>query len=123
MRSILQNKDGCCYLCMMLNNDYGPKVVEEHHIVFGTSGRRLSEKYGLKCYLCSDHHRNGKDSAHKNHDIAVRLQDIAQRKFEKHFPNEDWMSIFKRNYKIEHSVEEFKEAVKSNEWGFIPLED
>ena len=30
--------------------------LEEHHIFAGTANRRISEKYGLKVWLCHRHH-------------------------------------------------------------------
>lgn len=57
-KSIIQKKKECI-ICNSLN-------VEEHHVFFGTANRKLSEKYGLKVYLCAEHHRgtrgvHGKD--------------------------------------------------------------
>lgn len=101
MRSILQIADGRCYLCEMLKCDFSPKTVEEHHAIGGTSRRRLSEKYGLKVYLCPDHHRIGKHAVHKNAEVAAVLKDIAQRKFELEFPELDFMAIFSKNYKLD----------------------
>lgn len=98
MHSIMQQKDGCCYLCMLLHFDYGPKAIEEHHVSFGTANRALSEKYGLKVYLCPEHHRTGKESAHMNHDIARLLQQEAQEKFELYNPDLSFLEIFGINY-------------------------
>lgn len=57
-KSIMHNKaDRTCYLCMLLEDDATPKrYLEEHHIFGGQANRRLSEKYGLKVYLCRAHH-------------------------------------------------------------------
>ena len=57
-KSIIQKKKECI-ICNSLN-------AEEHHVFFGTANRKLSEKYGLKVYLCAEHHRgtrgvHGKD--------------------------------------------------------------
>ena len=99
MKSIMQLKDGRCYLCQLLG-DYSEKYVEEHHCIFGTSGRKLSEKYGLKVYLCRFHHTAGKLSVHNNHKIAALLQDKAQREYEKHYPETPFILKFGRNYKL-----------------------
>ena len=99
MKSIMQQKDGSCYLCMKLNCDYGDKVTEEHHAIFGTAQRQLSEDYGLKVYLCLKHHTLGPEAVHNNYKNARLLQAEAQEAFEKHFPEKDFRAIFGKNYK------------------------
>ena len=98
MKSILQKKNGTCYLCMMLHGDYSRKEVQEHHVIFGTANRRLSEKYGLKVYLCLSHHEEGQEAVHRNAEIARMLKAQAQRAFGIRFPGLDWMKIFGKNY-------------------------
>lgn len=101
MKSIMQNKeDHECYLCGKLNNDFSPKWdIEEHHVFFGVANRKLSEKFGLKVYLCGTvHHREGKDSVHKNHDICLMVQQDAQRAFEAKYPDKSFREIFGKNY-------------------------
>lgn len=98
MRSIMQKKDGRCYLCIMLHGDDGQKLTQEHHVLFGTANRRLSEKYGLKVYLCLAHHTEGPEAVHKNAALARALKAKAQKAFREHFPELDWMEIFKKNY-------------------------
>ena len=118
MKSIMQQKDGRCYLCQLLNGDFREKPTEEHHAIFGSSGRALSTKYGLVCYLCHEHHRTSKDAVHQNHDMAALIQDKAQRAFEAEYPDLDFMAIFGRNYKLEEN-----EAKKENNVnGFIKLD-
>lgn len=98
-KSILHNKsDGTCYLCMLLNKDYARRTTQEHHVIFGTANRRLSEKHGLKVYLCLQHHEIGSMAVHNNHDLAELLQIRAQKEFEKRHSHEEWMRIFGRNY-------------------------
>ncbi len=65
-KSILQDQS-CkqCYLCMLLEGDYREKLVEDHHIYFG-SNRRNSEIHGFKVNLCIHHHREGKEAVHQN---------------------------------------------------------
>lgn len=96
----MHSKDRTCYLCMKLRNDYGIKRdLEEHHVSFGSANRKLSEKFGLKVYLCGvECHREGKESAHKNHDIALMLQQDAQRAFMRVYPNLDFRAIFGKSY-------------------------
>ena len=117
MKSIMQQKDGRCYLCQLLNGDYSEKPVEEHHAIFGSSGRALSEKYGLKVYLCHEHHRTSEDAVHNNADMAALIKDKAQRVFEKNNPDLDFMAIFGRNYKLDDEAEEREEE----QYGFISI--
>lgn len=97
MKSIMQEKDGRCYLCMKLNMDYSQKYVEEHHCMNGAN-KKLSTHYGLMVYLCLEHHREGPMAVHNNHDMMLIVKEDAQRAFKKRFPNEDFRSIFGINY-------------------------
>lgn len=98
MKSIMQEKDGRCYLCMKLNNDYSQKYVEEHHCLNGTANRKLSTLWGLTVYLCLDHHTNGQLAVHNNQDMMRIVKQDAQRAFEKKWPDEDFRGIFGKNY-------------------------
>ncbi len=100
MKSILHNKqDGTCYLCMLLHDDHERKQTQEHHVFYGTANRKLSEKYGLKVYLCMEHHTydGGSEAVHRNHDIDIKLKGVAQEAFEKKYPSLDFKSIFGKN--------------------------
>ena len=59
MRSIIQDERSCL-IC-------GNPDTEEHHVFFGTANRRLSEKWGLKVYLCPEHHRGYRGVHHNRH--------------------------------------------------------
>lgn len=102
--SILQKKDGTCYLCRMLHDDDTKKsYTEEHHIFYGTARREKSEAEGLKVYLCEAHHRTGREAVHLNHAISRRLQAAAQKAWEEQ-PGHDrkgWMDLMGRNYRDE----------------------
>lgn len=89
MKSILQNIKRC-WVC-------GNPYVEEHHVLYGTSKRKLSEKYGLKVYLCHEHH-TGKKGAHFNKVLDTQLKMFAQKKFEEIYGHEKFMEVFKKNY-------------------------
>jgi len=105
----MHNKqDGTCYLCILLSGDYGRKQTQEHHVVFGTSNRRLSEQYGLKVYLCFAHHQHdgGPDAAHRNKDIRRMLEKEAQRAFEKTYPDKDFRTVFGKNCLSEEDRQE-----------------
>lgn len=121
MKSIMHKKDGSCYLCMLLNNDYSDKPdLEEHHALFG-SRHELAEKFGLKVYLCKKHHTaGGIEAVHFNPLLSSMLKDKAQRRFEEVYPNLDFMKIFGKNYKSEmFEPKEKKECID----GFIRLND
>lgn len=97
--SILQEKDGTCYLCTMLHDNYRiHRGLHEHHIFGGTANRRLSEEYGLKVYLCLDHHEHGSEAVHKNADVADILHKMGQQAFEREYPDLEFREIFGKNY-------------------------
>lgn len=100
MKSIMHDKKpGTCYLCMALHADYSRKLVlQEHHAIFGTSNRKLSEKYGLKVYLCLWHHTEGDEAVHRNAEIALMVKQAAQKAFEEKWPFLDFREIFGRSY-------------------------
>lgn len=77
MKSIIQDKKEC-YVCRS-------PYVEEHHIMYGTANRKLSEKYGLKVWLCHEHHR-GNTGVHFNPNLDSKLKDIAEKKFCEIYP-------------------------------------
>ena len=91
MKSIIQTNKENCFIC-------GRRANEEHHCIYGTANRKLSEKYGLKVYLCTDCHRTGKYAVHRCHEIDLKLKKIAQRKFEKEYPKLSFLQIFGKNY-------------------------
>lgn len=72
MKSIIQSKKEC-FECMTYTN------LEIHHIFFGTANRQLSEKDGLKVWLCQYHHRGTKGVHGKDgHELDEKLKSIAQ---------------------------------------------
>ena len=99
-KSIMHNKqDKTCYLCMRLNGDYDTRTdLQEHHAIPGTSGRKLSEHWGLKVYLCLQHHTAGPAAVHNNIKNQRLIQQQAQRIFETKYSHEKWMTVFGRNF-------------------------
>ena len=83
-----------CYLC-------GSKSWIEFHHIFGGANRKKSTQYGLIVPLCHFCHNEPPNGVHFNKERRETLQDIAQREFEKKYPNLDFMKIFNRNYKKE----------------------
>lgn len=104
MKSIIHDKNmRTCYLCMTLHNDITSKyALEAHHIFGGNPNRKHSEKYGLKVYLCPEHHRTGPEAVHREdlNNNKRMLQDIGQQAFERAHPELSFISIFGRNYKL-----------------------
>ncbi len=100
MKSILHDKeDRNCMLCMMLHGDISQKaVLQEHHVFYGSSFRKLSERNGLKVYLCLEHHVAGKEAVHSNKANDKQLKQYAQLVFEEHYGHERFMEIFGRNF-------------------------
>lgn len=96
--SILQKKDGRCYLCMKLDGDYRIYASLHMHHVFGGPNRSISEGEGFKVYLCPEHHLYGQKAVHKNHRIMEMVQQDAQREYEKNHTREEFMELIGRNY-------------------------
>ena len=90
MDSILQ-KEKVCFVCKT------PLDLECHH-VFGGPRRKLSERYGLKLWLCHEHH-TGSQGVHFNREFMEELHDYAQRAFEAEYGEEEFLKIFGKNYK------------------------
>ena len=100
-KSIMHDKkDGTCYLCVLLHNDYSRKtLLEEHHVMEGVANRRLSEHYGLKVYLDPQHHRTNRiESPHQSRRINEMLHRKAQQAFEEKHSHQEWMQTFGKNY-------------------------
>lgn len=99
MKSIIQKKKEYCYICNMIGQKAHRSSLEEHHI-FGGPNRKVSEKYGLKVYLCPEHHQFGKDAVHKNPNTGFdyTLKQIGQQKFDEAYPYLDFIKIFGKKY-------------------------
>ncbi|RZT00921.1 hypothetical protein [Cuneatibacter caecimuris] len=97
--SILHEKNGTCYLCIKLYQDYRiHPVVHEHHIFGGNPGRQISEAEGLKVYLCLNHHINGPEAVHNNQELMRILQEDGQSAYESLYGHAAFMGKFGRNY-------------------------
>ena len=105
--SVLHSKGSrTCYLCVMLHDNWNEhRILDEHH-VFGGPNRKNSEEYGLKVYLCHNHHIYGPEAVHNNAEIRHELQRIAQREFEKRYGHAKFMEVFGRNYLDQEEMEE-----------------
>lgn len=91
MKSVFQDEK-VCFVCGNTHN------IEEHHIIYGTSNRKISEKYGLKVYLCH-HHHTGDRGVHFNKDLDLKLKVMAQEYYEAHYGNRNaFINAFGRSY-------------------------
>ena len=103
MESIMQDIKEC-FLCreeMNKNNNFKRLTsdgLECHHIMHGTANRKISEHYGLKVWLCPEHHRTGKEAVHKCRETDLKLIEKGQKRFERLFSHEEWMNLFMKNY-------------------------
>lgn len=117
-----------CYLCMLLHSEYSTQTgLEEHHVFYGSGKRALSEKYGLKVYLCSGHHRDSIESIHhntaNNRDIDLMLKERGQQAFEEHYPKLSFIEIFGKNYSKNLDLPQCERDFNPNQNGFIEVED
>lgn len=91
MKSIIQNEKQCFVCGTTLN-------LHDHHIIYGTSNRKQSEKYGLKVWLCQEHH-TGNTGVHFDRDLDLHLKKLAQEHFEAHIgARNEFIRVFGRNY-------------------------
>lgn len=70
MKSIVTEHSAICFIC-------GREAEADHHLIFGTAGRELSEKDGLKVPVCNSCHNMG-EKIKRIHDnpMAERLSKI-----------------------------------------------
>lgn len=94
-KSIIQDEKRCL-LCG------STRELECHHIFGGNPNRKLSEKYGLKVWLCHDHHNEPPNGVHFNANIRQRLQAKAQKIAMNYYgwTIEQFIKIFGKNYLI-----------------------
>ena len=97
-KSILQEKNGVCFLCDALEGNtrqqYG---LHKHHVFFGPN-RQRSEEDGMFVYLCMRHHETGPDAAHRDKGSRVMLQVYAQEVYEKTHTREQFIARYGRSY-------------------------
>ena len=105
MKSILQKNEGMCLLCSILHGDDHEQFTHCHHVIYGTAGRKLSEKYGLKVYLCPAHHEFSDEAVHRNREINLMLKKAAEIVFITRHSYDRWMKVFGKNYLEDHEME------------------
>ena len=89
--SIIQ-KERECFFCGRMTD------LDEHHVFGGTANRRISERYGLKVFLCSYHHRDPQNGAQYNKEMNLLLKREAQQAFQNIYGHSLWMMLIKKNY-------------------------
>lgn len=121
--SIVQRGVKECFLCRRDAEQvmyYGPiqaAGLHKHHIIFGNPGRKLSEKYGLWCWLCVRHHTGSSEAVHHNRENDLYLKRLAQEAFESKHSHTEWMQIFGRNYlSSPKSLEDVKKSLEVGFW-------
>lgn len=90
MKSIIQTEKEC-FLCGATGD------LHSHHMIHGCR-RDLSEKYGLKVWLCPYHHNMSPASVHFDPKLDLQMKQVAQTYFEKTHSHEEFMAIFGKNY-------------------------
>lgn len=92
MKSIIQKDKNECYMCG------SQQWLEEHHIFEGAN-RKLSEKYGLKVYLCHYCHNEPPRGVHFNKDNMLLLKQQGQIAFMNYYNKtiEEFRAIFGTN--------------------------
>lgn len=90
-KSIISN-ERVCVVCGDVYN------LHRHHIYYGSSNRKQSEKYGCWCYLCARHHNMSNEGVHFNKSLDMELKKKCQEVWEQTKTRESFMQIFGRNY-------------------------
>lgn len=93
MKSIIQANKNICFIC-------GKRATEEHHCIYGTANRKLSEKDGLKVYLCHWCHNEPPFGVHHNKNTDLKLKIIAEKKWIEYYhkTKEDFIRRYGKNY-------------------------
>ena len=92
-KSIIQTERRC-YMC----GSY--QWLEEHHVYSGWGVREISEKYGLKVYLCHYCHNEPPNGVHQNRENRLALQEKVQKIAMKYYgwTKEDFRQRIGQNY-------------------------
>ena len=69
-----------------------------HHVIYGTSNRKLSDAFNYVIPLCMEHH-TGNTGIHSNRAMNVYWKQQAQKHFEKyHGTREDFIKVFGKSW-------------------------
>lgn len=97
-KSIIHEKNGTCYLCMLLDGNYKKHLLLDEHHIFGGPNRIHSEENGLKVWLCLDHHTMGSLAVHRCPDTMRLMRRIGQQEYEKTHSRQQFIEIFGKSY-------------------------
>jgi len=97
-KSILQQKDGRCYLCILLEGNNAIYAITHKHHIYGGPLRDISEAEGFTVDLCVRHHEFAKEAVHENHENMRLLQRHCQMKYEETHSRRQFMELIGRNY-------------------------
>lgn len=103
IKSIIQDAKEC-YICRLEADKQGytgeltDRGLEDHHIIFSTANKPISEKYGLKVFLCLLHHQDHKEGVHHNKTLNLFLRKLAQGKYEESYSRAEFMELFEENW-------------------------
>lgn len=98
MKSIIQADRNRCYLCGRIRSAGNP--LDEHHVYFGPN-RTISERYGLKVYICAvTCHNFGPESVHMNAQRCRELQAEVQKTAMDYYgwTTRDFIGVIGKNY-------------------------
>lgn len=92
MKTVLQSKKEC-WVC-------GTTIdLHDHHIFYGTANRKISEKRGLKVWLCGKDHNLSKAGVHFNKELDTALKQFAQTYYEEHIgTRSQFREEFRKSY-------------------------
>lgn len=96
--SILQARDGCCFLCKRSGNYRIHEQLHRHHVYGGVANRSISEAEGFIVYLCPNHHNMSKEGVHHNAKNMLIVRQAMQRKFEENHTRKEFMLLIGKNY-------------------------
>lgn len=96
-KSILQTQQEC-YVCRRIYNVRTPYGLEVHHIFPGNPGRELSERNGLKVWLCQRHHNMPPYGVHYDAVLAEWLKQQGQLAFEREHSRAEFVQQFGENH-------------------------
>ena len=86
MESIMPTDRDTCYICGCFLDTWNR---HEHHIFYGSANRKISEREGLKVFLCKECHTQGKHAVHRrpNKGYDEMLRKDAQTLWEERYIN------------------------------------
>lgn len=91
MKSIITDDLTVCIEC-------GKPADHIHHCLYGTSNRKMADKYKLVVGLCYNHHTGQMGVHNGNKELDLKLKRMAQKRFQEVYPEYDFLAIFGRNY-------------------------